>query len=233
MATNPYFKNQGYKPTQNLFEDLSEESIKINGIDVVYIVKTTDKVDQLFGDNQHGKLKNSFSIEMYLKNARAFEGERDIVNKFGMEIKDNVSLVVSKKRFREESFKLPEIGGRIYPMNRPIEGDLIYLPLSPTSDNLYEIKFVENEDEMYRQGDYYTFRIDCELYKYSMEDITTGFSKIDDIKSELVQEVDEDGDGITDYIVDKKKINDNTQIQTEGDDIIDFTEKDPFSEGNY
>ena len=141
MATNPYFQNKGYKPTQNLFDELSEESIKINGIDVVYIVKTTDKVDNLFGDNQLGKLKNSFSIEMYLKNARGFEGQREIVSKFGMEIKDNITLIVSKKRFREESFKLPEIGGRLYPMNRPIEGDLIYLPLAPTNDNLFEIKF--------------------------------------------------------------------------------------------
>lgn len=233
MATNPYFKNQGYKPTQNLIEDLSEEAIKVSGIDVVYIIKTTDKVDQLFGDNQHGKLKNSFPIEMYMKNAKGFEGERDIVNKFGMEVKDNVTLIVSKKRFREESFKLPQIAGRLYPMNRPIEGDLIYLPLAPTSDNLYEIKFVENEDVLYQQGDYYTFRIDCELFKYSMEDIQTGFSKIDDIKTELVQEVDANGDGIIDYIIDKKKINDNLQIQNEADDIIDFTEKDPFSEGNY
>lgn len=233
MATNPYFKNQGYKPTQNLIEDLAEEAIKVNGIDVVYIIKTTDKVDQLFGDNQHGKLKNSFPIEMYLKNAKGFEGERDIVNKFGMEVKDNVTLIVSKKRFREESFKLPQLTGRLYPMNRPIEGDLIYLPLAQTSDNLYEIKFVENEDVLYQQGDYYTFRLDCELYKYSMEDINTGFSKIDDIKSELVQEVDANNDGIIDYIMDKKKINDNAQIQTEADDIIDFTEKDPFSEGNY
>lgn len=231
MALNPYFKNQGYKPTQNLIEELSEESIKINGIDVVYIVKTTNKVDSIFGDNQLGKLKNSFNIEMYLKNARGFEGERDLVNKFGMEVKDNVTLIVSKKRFREEAFKLPEIGGRLYPMNRPIEGDLIYLPLSPTSDNLYEIKYVENEDVMYQQGDYYTFRLDCELFKYSMEDIQTGFSKIDDIQTELVKTETTEKDGT--YIFDNKKPNDNSGIQSEADDIIDFTEKDPFSEGNY
>jgi hypothetical protein len=231
MATNPYFKNQGYKPTQNLIEDLSEEAIKVSGIDVVYIVKTTDKIDSLFGDNQLGKLKNAFSIEMYLKNAKGFEGERDIVNKFGMEVKDNVTLVVSKKRFREEAFKLPQLTGRLYPMNRPIEGDLIYLPLSPTSDNLYEIKFVENEDVLYQQGDYYTFRLDCELYKYSMEDIQTGFSKIDDIQSELVKTETTEKDGT--YIFDNKKPNDNSLIQNESDDIIDFTTKDPFSEGNY
>lgn len=231
MATNPYFQNKGYNPTQKLFEDLSQESIQINGIDIVYIVKTTDKVDSLFGDNQLGKLKNSFSIEMYLKNAKGFEGQRDIVSKFGMEVKDNITLIVSKKRFREEAYKLPQIGGRLYPMNRPIEGDLIYLPLSPTSDNLYEIKFVENDDEMYKQGDYYTFRIDCELYKYSMEDIQTGFSKIDDIQNELVKTETTDKDGT--YIIDNKELNNNSGIQTEADDIVDFTEKDPFSEGNY
>lgn len=231
MALNPYFKNQGYKPTQNLIDELSEESIKINGIDVVYIIKTTDKIDSIFGDNQLGKLKNSFNIEMYLKNARGFEGERDLVSKFGMEVKDNVTLIVSKKRFREEAFKLPQLGGRLYPMNRPIEGDLIYLPLSPTSNNLYEIKFVENEDVLYQQGDYYTFRIDCELYKYSMENINTGFSKIDDIESELIKTETTEKDGT--YIIDNKKPNNNSDIQNESDDIIDFTEKDPFSEGNY
>ena len=62
MAVNPYFNNKNYKPTQNLFEDLTEEVIKTSGIDVVYVVKTTDKVDTLFGDNQNGKLKNSFTI---------------------------------------------------------------------------------------------------------------------------------------------------------------------------
>jgi hypothetical protein len=33
--------------------------------------------------------------------------------------------------------------------------------------------------------------------------------------------------------MDKKEVKDNSQIQTEASDIIDFTTKDPFSEGNY
>jgi hypothetical protein len=84
---------------------------------------------------------------------------------------------------------------------------------------------------MYQQGDYYTFRIDCELYKYSMENITTGFSKVDDIQSELMEQITTSQDGT--YFMDKKEVKDNSQIQTEGSDIIDFTTKDPFSEGNY
>jgi len=231
MATNPYFLNEGYKPTQNLIEDLAVEAIQVSGINVIYIVKTTNKVDTLFGENSLGELKNSFSIEMYLKSARQFEGERDVISKFGMEIKDTVSLVVAKKRFREESLKLPEIGNRLYPMNRPMEGDIIYLPLSPSSDNLYEIKFVENEDMFYQQGEYYTYRLDCELFKYSMETINTGFSKIDDIGAELVKEETTTADGT--YIIDNKEIKNNDEIQTSGGDIVDFSEKDPFSEGNY
>jgi hypothetical protein len=231
MATNPYFKNQGYKPTQDLIEELAQEAIQVNGINVVYIVKTTDKIDTLFGDNALGKLKNSFSIEMYLQNAKQFEGEREIVSKFGMEIKESVTLIVSKKRFREESFKLPEIGNRLYPMNRPIEGDLIYLPLTATQDNLYEIKFVANDDMMFQQGDYYTFRLDCELFKYSMETINTGFSKIDDMEQEFTKTETTVKDGT--YIMDNKKPNDNFIIEYSASDIIDFTEKDPFSKGNY
>ena len=233
MAVNPYFNNKNYKPTQNLFEDLSDEVIKMNGIDVVYIIKTSDKVDNLFGDNQHGKLKNSFTIEMYLSTAKNFQGDRDVISKFGMEIKDNFSMLVSRRRFREESFKMPDLGGRLYPMNRPMEGDLIYLPLAPASDNLYEIKFVENESMFYQQGDYYTFRIDCELYKYSMETIQTGFTVIDNMEAEFVKQVDVDSDGKTDYIEDKKEVSNNDQLQTESRDILDFSEKDPFSEGNY
>jgi hypothetical protein len=233
MAVNPYFNNKNYKPTQNLFEDLSDEVIKMNGIDVVYIIKTSDKVDNLFGDNQHGKLKNSFTIEMYLSTAKNFQGDRDVISKFGMEIKDNVSMLVSRRRFREESFKMPDLGGRLYPMNRPMEGDLIYLPLAPASDNLYEIKFVENESMFYQQGDYYTFRIDCELYKYSMETIETGFTVIDNMEAEFVKQIDVDSDGKTDYIQDKKEVSNNDQLQTESRDILDFSEKDPFSEGNY
>ena len=85
----------------------------------------------------------------------------------------------------------------------------------------------------YQQGDYYTFRLDCELYKYSMETIQTGFSKIDDIEKELVDSVDSNNDGKTDFIIDNKEVKDNSILETESRDVLDFTEKDPFSEGNY
>lgn len=232
MALNPYFDNKKVAGTQRLIDDMTREVIKATGIDVIYIVKTTDKLDPIFGENPLGKLKNAFTIEMYSQNVKTFDGnERDIVTKFGMEFKDNVSLLVSKSRWTEEASKLPEdFPNRLHPRVRPMEGDVIFLPYAPSSKNLYEIKFVENENMFYQQGDYYTFRLDCELYKYDMGDIETGFDEIDKSTQGIVSTVT-DSNGT--YLINSQTPNDSSAIQTHGDHFIDFTEFDPFSEGNY
>lgn len=232
MALNPYFDNKKVLGTQRLIDDMTREAIKATGIDVIYIVKTTDKIDPIFGENPLGKLKTAFTIEMYSQNVKTFDGnERDVVTKFGMELKDNVSLLVSRSRWYEEASKLPEVGAnRLHPRVRPMEGDVIFLPYAPSSRNLYEIKFVENENMFYQQGEYYTFRLDCELYKYDMGDIETGVDEIDKSTQGIVSTIT-DANGT--YNMNTQTVNDNSILQTNGDDFIDFTEIDPFSEGNY
>lgn len=232
MALNPYFDNKKVLGTQRLIDDMTREAIKASGIDVIYIVKTTDKLDPIFGENPLGKLKDAFTIEMYSQNVKAFDGnERDLITKFGMEIKDNVSLLVSKSRWTEEASKLSgQYPNRLHPRLRPMEGDIIFLPYAPSSRNLYEIKFVENENMFYQQGDYYTFRLDCELYKYDMGDIETGFDEIDKSTQGIISTIT-DSNGT--YQMNTLQPNNNTELQTSGNDFIDFTEIDPFSEGNY
>jgi len=232
MALNPYFDNKKVLGTQRLIDDMTREVIKATGIDVVYIVKTTDKLDPIFGENPLGKLKTAFSIEMYSQNVKTFDGnERDIVTKFGMELKDNVSLLVSRSRWYEEASKLPEVASnRLHPRVRPMEGDVIFLPYAPSSKNLYEVKFVENENMFYQQGEYYTFRLDCELYKYDMGAIESGFDEIDKATNGVITTIT-DSNGT--YNMNTQYINDNSNLQTGGNDFIDFTEIDPFSEGNY
>lgn len=231
MALNPYFDNKRVVGTQRLIEDMTIEAIKATGINVVYIVKTVNSLDGLFGEDSTSKLKYGFTIEMYSQNVRTFDGnEKDIINKFGIEMKDNVSLIVSKHRWAQEASKLPDLENRLHPKERPMEGDIIYLPYAPASRNLYEIKFVDHENMFFQQGDYYTYRLDCELFKYSMEDMQTGFDEVDKLKNESVQTVtDENGT----YFVDQKKISDNILVQGLGNSYIDFSEFDPFSEGNY
>lgn len=231
MALNPYFDNKKVAGTQRLIDDMTREAIKATGIDVIYIVKTVDNIDSIFGEDNSSKLKHGFIIEMYSQNVKTFDGnEKDIISKFGVEMKDNVSLVVSKSRWIEEASKLPEVQNRLHPRSRPMEGDIIYLPYAPASRNLYEIKFVDHENMFFQQGDYYTFRLDCELFKYSMEDMETGFDDVDNMKNQFTKTItDENGT----YIMDINKISDNTSIQTGVNSYIDFTEIDPFSEGKY
>jgi hypothetical protein len=230
MATNPYFNNNKYSPTQDLMEDLMIESIKNKGIDVYYLPRRFQKLDQVFGEDVLSYFDVSFPIEMYLESFNGFEGEKEIVSKFGIEIRDNMSLVVAKKRFEQEAFKVENMSDRPIQLQSPMMGDLIYFPLSK---GLFEIKYVDNKQVFFQGGKLYTYRLDCELFKYSMEELNTGISDIDRIETSIVSSIDEDGDGDFDYIKDNKTPDDNSNIQNQGSSLIDFTEVDPFSEGNY
>ena len=148
MATNQYFNpfpaNQ-ITNEQLLVEDLVIESMKIYGMDVLYMPRTSgDQIDFLFGEDTLKEYTKTFSLEMYLENIQGMEGEGDYISKFGLEIRDEITLLVSRRRFvhtvREESTSLV----------RPREGDLIYVPLT---DAFFEITFVEHEND---QAMFYT-----------------------------------------------------------------------------
>lgn len=206
------------------------ESIKNKGVDVYYIPRRFRKLDQVFGEDILSHFDVSFPIEMYLETFNGFEGEREIVSKFGIEVRDSMSLVVAKKRFQQESSKVPSMSDRPIELDAPMMGDLIYFPMTK---GLFEIKYVDNKQVFFQGGKLYTYRLDCELFKYSYEEIDTGVSEIDDIEDNIVQQIDEDGDGVPDAIQDSKGVNDGTAIQQNATPLIDFTEVDPFSEGNY
>lgn len=231
MSTNPYFNNNKYRPTQDLMEDLMIESIKTKGIDVYYIPRRyTTKLDNIFGEDPLSNFNLSFPIEMYLDTFNGFQGEREVVSKFGIEIMDNMTLTVSKKRFEQEVAKLPPLTDRPIELDAPAMGDLIYFPLS---GGIFEIKYVDNKNIFFQGGKLYTYKLECELFKYSLEPIDTGNSDIDEIEDSIVSGIDADSDGDVDYIEDTKNPNNNSVIQNESQTIVDFTEVDPFSEGNY
>ena len=168
MATNKFFRHQ-VKSEQNLVEDITIEAIRMYGHDVIYIPRTLVNKDFLFGEDTVSKFEQGIGIEMYIASVDGFEGEGDFASKFGIQIKDTVDFIVSKKTFENKLSHESEI-------NRPREGDLIYLPLSR---GLFEIKFVEHENPFYQLGKLYTYRLSCELFEYSQEDFDTGFSDID------------------------------------------------------
>lgn len=238
MALNPHFNNYSYKPTQDLMEDLVEESIKINGINVYYIPRRFANLDQIFGEDSTSYFKDAIQIEMFMDNYSGFSGEREVISKFGLEIRDTLSLVVSKRRFEREASKFSLMSDRPVQISNPMEGDLIYHPFSKS---LFEIKYVDNKEVFYQFGKLYTYKLECELFRYSHEDLETGISDIDtlddDLSKEVTEQVDYDGDGVIDDTItsrqDTKNTSDNNTIQTKGVDIIDFSEVDPFSENKY
>jgi len=253
MATNLFFNNFGHSGQQNLLEDLIVESIKMYGHDVIYIPRTLVKEDFLFGEDVLSKFTNSYEVEMYIKNVEGFEGEGDFLSKFNVEVRDEITFTVSKRRFGEEvdlgQLIAQEDGDQAV---RPHEGDLIYFPLT---EGLFEIKFVEDESVFYQMGELQMYDLKCELFEYSHEKLNTGIASIDEIQTlnsavmedfQLLAEngdvfVFESGDGIVteDYRVDSIRNTANNEfLQTESSssgslgDFLDFSEQNPFSEGN-
>ena len=173
MATNPYFKSYDSKLEQRLINDLTIETIKAMGRDVVYIPRDYLIIDNLFGEDPESKFTQGYPIEMYMVDSDKFQGNRDIVAKFGIQITDRTSLSVSRTRFENE------ITSHRNEIKRPREGDLIYFPLS---GSLFEINFVEDEAPFYQLGGLTTYTINVELFTYEGENIDTGITDIDKVE---------------------------------------------------
>jgi hypothetical protein len=174
MATNHYFNHYGTNtPDQRLIEDIIIESIKVYGIDVNYMPRTLVNEDKIFGEDRVSQFKDSRAIEMYIKNVDGFEGEGTFVSNFGLEVRDQITLTVSRRRWTQLNF---EGGGRD---KEPKAGDLIYFPLT---DGLFQIMHVQDTNTFYQTGSLQTFDLVCELFAYSDEKIDTGIEEIDDIE---------------------------------------------------
>ena len=176
MATNQFFNPfpQGQITSEQLLvEDLVIEAMKIYGMDVFYLPRSSrDQVDYLFGEDTLKQYISAFPIEMYLENVTGMDGEGDFISKFGLEIRDEVSLLVSRRRF-----------AATVAQNRPNEGDLIYIPLV---ENFFEITFVEHENDQAmfytlgrgRGGNVYVYALKLKQFVFSNEVVETGIAEI-------------------------------------------------------
>ena len=282
MATNKYFNNFAYAREQDLVEDLTIESIKIYGHNVKYLPKTISGIDHLFGEDKLLKYETAADVEMYVKNVEGFEGEGEFMSKFGVQLNDQLTLTVARKRFDQiRTEKLTTEVGYNYlqesantdapsrqfltgnnhtesiiletgttgvnsysiTANRPQEGDLVFFPLV---NKIFEIKFVEHEDIFYQTGRLQSYDLRCELFKYSSEQIRTGNTQIDSTETAgtldtlLYELLLEDGDKLLeeggDSMIQEYQLftqdagANNSFFQSEGESIIDFSEKNPFSE---
>jgi hypothetical protein len=184
MALNPFFL-QGSPGEQRLVQDLINEQLKIYGVDVIYIPRKFVRKQTIIREIQSSKFDDNYAIEAYINNYDGYIGQGDILSKFGVSLKDELSLVISKERF--EDFISPfllesEQDLELELSTRPREGDLIYFPLG---ERLFEVKFVEHEVNFYQLGKLYMYELKCELFEYEDEVIDTSIEEIDEqIKDE-------------------------------------------------
>ena len=176
MATNHYFNHYGTDtPDQKLVENIVIESIKSFGIDVHYMPRTEVNTDSIFGEDRISKFEDARMVEVYIKSIDGFEGDGTFVSNFGLEVRDQITFTIARRRFQELNF---ETGHRD---KEPLEGDLIFFPLS---DSLFEIKHVQDTNVFYQMGGLQTFDLVCELFEYSDEAIDTGIEELDKIERE-------------------------------------------------
>ena len=274
MPTNVYF-DTGTRPEQHLYEDLMIEQLKIYGQDVFYIPRTLVKEDELFGEDTLSKFDDAYLIEMYFENVEGYEGEKEIMSKFGLQMNEDVTFVVARRRFEQ----LVSHDSNLIVKTRPNEGDLVYFP---KVKKIFEITFVDHDDPFYQVHNVPAFKLKCKTFEYSSEDLDTGITEIDAIETansldqlvyqitmeqsstttynegleledgtgnleqegstdNLIGENETGGDQIVletgDYIIQEGYVVDtidenamNDFFETQDDNIIDFTESNPFGD---
>tara|TARA_B100000287_G_C20674244_1_gene794623 strand:- start:2509 stop:3903 length:1395 start_codon:yes stop_codon:yes gene_type:complete len=176
MVLNPYFQ-QGAVSEQNLVQSLINEQLKMYGVDVYYIPRRYIKKNTVIKEVVESEFDNAYPIEAYVDNYEGYGGQGTILSKFGIEERDDLTLVISRERY--ETYITPLIKNipNIELSSRPKEGDLIYFPLG---DRLFEIKYVEHEQPFYQLKKNYVYELRCELFRYEDEVIDTGIETIDD-----------------------------------------------------
>jgi hypothetical protein len=223
---------------QRLLEDLIVESIKIYGEDMLYLPRTLNNKDELYGADDASSYDEAILVELYIKNVDGFGGDGNFMSKFGLEIRDQVTFTIAKRVFDEEI-------GASHNFLRPREGDCIYFPLN---NKVFQIKFVDNKPIYYQLGALQVYDLTCELFEYAGESFNTGIPQIDSIQTNLSTDLfdygiqtetggfmlaTEDGDLIANESYNIETIDptaDNDNIQIESLTFMDFTERDPFSE---
>lgn len=243
MATNFYFQSgipMGKRSESLLHEDLILECIKIYGFDIYYIPRVAVNRDMILNEDPLNKYEDAFNVEVYLENTTGFGGT-DLLSKFGVEIQDTATFILARRRWEEV---IGRKNASVLP-KRPAEGDLLYFPLTKS---FFEIKYVEVKDPFFQVGKLYVYKLECELFQYSHEEVNTEVSEIDStidtyeqtmLAFQLLDEVGDPvlfEDGINSIIFENYDINttdknaQNDDFDTNISDILDFTENNPFGE---
>ena len=251
MPTNVYF-DTGTTSEQRLYEDLIIEQLKIYGQDVFYLPRKIVNKDNIFGEDPASQFDDSYIIEMYVDNTDGYMGEQEIIKKFGLELRDDIVFTLSKLRWETLVKNNSDLTAE-----RPQEGDLVFFP---TTNAFFEIQFVEHEQPFYQQSALPVYKLSCTKFEYSSERIDTGISSIDSIEDSLSTDTMnfqftlenevgsfllESDTGEISYLINESftmatqqptdqgktfETEAGTTTSSTGDDILDFSERNPFGE---
>ena len=167
----------GVAAEQNLVQDLVDEQIKLFGSDVYYIPRIHLK-DKSLGEVIQSEFSQSYMIEMFLVNVEGFGAGAEFVSKFGLRITDEITFVVSRRRWEQSAN--PALNLAVD--GRPNEGDLIYFPMT---EDLYEVKYVERENPFFQLGKQYFYTLTAEIYEQGADKFDTGIDEVDDIERQF------------------------------------------------
>lgn len=237
-VTNFFFNNQFDSNEQSLIQSLVTEAIAIAGEDVYYIPRTINNYDPIYGADDTSSYDQAFMIAMYIENFDGFKGQGSFMSKFDLEIRDQVIFAVSTETFQSEvAVNTNQL--------RPNEGDLIYFP---KNGKCFQVKYTDKYEMFYTLGGLQSYKLTTELFEYSNEKFNTGIPEIDAIQTVYDTDsldfalLDESGNFINtedwDFIVNEKfNLNtsavgsDNTELENEAPEFIDWSTTDPFAEG--
>ena len=246
MPTNVYF-DTGTKPEQSLYEDLIIEQLRIYGQDVYYIPRKLAGTDAIFQEDISSSFEDAYLVEMYMDTIDGYEGEKELMSKFGLDIMNDTTFTVARRRWEQ----FVSIDNNIIESSRPNEGDLIFWP---KGNRLFEITFVDHDDPFFQVHNLPTYKLKCKTFEYSSEVIDTGITEIDKVEDDFsldqyqYQFTLEDGTGSilmentvegadATYIIQESydvatidKNSQNDDFELADDNILDFTESNPFGD---
>jgi len=172
----------GSAQEQKFMENLIVESIEIYGQDIFYLPRTLVNRDTILGEDIDSTFDSARSVRAYVNNVEGWEGQGELLSKFGVRVEDKTTFIFSREKFKEKVDDLEVLNVE----GRPNEGDLIYFP---RTKHLFEIKFVEAERPFYQLGKGYVWECQCELFEYSDEEIDTGVAEIDAIETAFANSI--------------------------------------------
>ena len=264
VVMNPYFQSGdgiGNASEKYLYEDLIIEGLKIYGNLIYYMPRSIVNQSLVLGEDVNSKFKNAFPIEMYFESTEGFAGQQELISKFGLEIREDTTLMVSKRRFHNKV----NVKTTLEVPGRPNEGDILFFPLM---NSFFEIQFVEDQEPFFQLGNLPVYKLRVTRWEYANETIATGVAGIDakeakysvnllvdrftleDEKGTIQLEQDDTKSGNANFLINESYDSTKTTVQTQSDyaqnldldtaagfdtesvtdDVLDFTERNPFGE---